>query len=112
MRFRLIYLVLTLLIACNGFAQSPKIDSLRGLLRHELRDTTRIDVLLDLAQQTRFTNADQSTGYSNEALVHATRIEDADRLTGSDVDEFQSHDARDPVLPLLRAGSHRHRHLE
>jgi len=36
-------------------------------------------VLLDLAQQTRFTDSDESTEYSNEALVESRRIQDADR---------------------------------
>ena len=80
-RFRFITAAFFLLLGCMSLsAQTGEVDSLKELLETQLADTSRIDVLLQLADKTRITEPQQSLGYSNLAHALATDVGDKNRL--------------------------------
>ena len=81
MRIRIIFAFFALFAIVGAFGQSenPELDSLKTLLESDLPDTSRIDILLTLAQKTRSSNPNQSQGYSNLAYALSVDVDDKDR---------------------------------
>ena len=57
---KIVLIALLVFITCNSFAQNTKTDSLKQLLRSEIRDTTRIMLLAELARNYAFSRPDTS----------------------------------------------------
>lgn len=78
-RIRFLNTFSAMLLAFCLFAQTNETDSLKALLETQLPDTSRIDILLTLAEKTRSSTPDESQGYSNLAYALSIDLEDLDR---------------------------------
>ncbi len=74
---------LVLLIPALSFGQSPKIDSLNHLLSNAPSDTTKIDLLLEIANYSKRQNIDSAIIIAHEALQQSSSIEDYVRVANA-----------------------------